>query len=66
MRDINRIEPFCEQLAEQWKRVPDMRFGQFMSNILGVIGRDPFYIEDNSMLNEIKDIVDEWKGKAGQ
>ena len=33
MRDINRIEPFCKELAQLWKKYPDLRFGQIMSNI---------------------------------
>lgn len=44
MRDPKRIKPFLEWLGEIWEReCPDWRFGQLMSNVLGV---DPFYIED--------------------
>lgn len=26
MRDINRIDKFCNELAKYWKQVPDWRF----------------------------------------
>ena len=60
MRDINRIEPFMEELAIIWKeQCPDWRFGQFVSNVLGWIQsekeRDIFYIEEKQMLEYIKE-----------
>ena len=30
MRDINRIEPFLKEVGEQWKKFPDLRFGQLI------------------------------------
>ena len=58
MRDPNRIDEFCAHLAELWHNVSDWRFGQLMSNVLGEIGyelnMDPFYIEDEVMLREMK------------
>lgn len=61
MRDINRIEPFMEEVTRLWKtKCPDMRFGQFMCNVLGEVGAmthlDPFYFEDDKMLSLIKEI----------
>ena len=35
MRDPNRIQTFCNELANLWRKVPDWRFGQFISNVLG-------------------------------
>ena len=63
MRDINRIEPFMVELEKKWKKVPDMRFGQFMSNVLGEVyelsgHRDIFFIEDEKMMDYINRI--EW------
>lgn len=58
MRDINRIDKFCNELAEKWKKVPDWRFGQLMCNILGEMqsaGRDPFFPEENEMMEFIKE-----------
>lgn len=58
MRDPKRINEFCEQLSAIWGRVPDWRFGQFVSNVLGQVQtekrRDIFFIEDDEMLMAIK------------
>ena len=60
MRDINRIEPFLEKVAELWKKYPDYRFGQMISNI-NFQGRDMFYLEDDDFLiyleNHISSII---------
>lgn len=59
MRDINRIDKFCENLAESWKRLPDWRFGQLMMNLLGQYytdkKRDPFFTEDDEMIKFIEE-----------
>lgn len=47
MRDPNRIDVFCSELAAVWHKVPDWRFGQLVANVLG---RDPFYIEDEDAM----------------
>lgn len=64
MRDINRIEPFIEQITDAWKKVPDQRFGQFMSNILGVMASrhgDPFFWEEDEFIKYMNEI--EWLKK---
>ena len=53
MRDINRIDPFLAKLGECWKKVPDWRFGQLMVNFLGQLNRDPFFPEEDEMLEEL-------------
>lgn len=50
MRDPNRIDVFCKQLAEYWKAVPDWRFGQLVSNIYSQTSKDFFYIEDEESI----------------
>lgn len=54
MRDPKRIDRFCDQLKAVWHRVPDWRFGQLMSNMLGDFvgetGRDIFFPEDDEMM----------------
>ena len=53
MRNINRIDKFCNELAEVWKKVPDWRFGQLMSNVLGQMqseGKDIFFPEEDEMI----------------
>lgn len=56
MRDPERIDWFCKVLHDQWKqRIPDWRFGQFMSNFFGYVAaetkRDIFFLEDDKMLD---------------
>ena len=55
MRDPNRIDYFCRMLAYYWHRVPDWRFGQLISNVLGAYigktGRDIFFPEDKELLD---------------
>lgn len=50
MRDINRIDTFCDKLKEYWKEVPDWRFGQLMVNVFSFINKDPFFMEEDEML----------------
>lgn len=58
MRDINRIDKFCWRLAEAWKKVPDWRFGQLMVNCLGAMDRDPFFPEDDEMIEYIEQFTE--------
>lgn len=50
MRDPKRIKTYCDQLAKLWSKVPDWRFGQLMSNVLGEYvaetKKDIFFPED--------------------
>ena len=55
MRDPDRIEPFLNELGEIWKtKCPDWRFGQFIYNVVLDTG-DPFYLEDDKMLERIRE-----------
>ncbi len=53
MRDQHRIDKFCETLASYWHKVPDWRFGQLISNVLGAYTdktkKDIFFTEDDEM-----------------
>lgn len=51
IRDEKRIEKFMSELEKYWKLVPDWRFGQLMSNVLGTCERDPFFYEEDEMLD---------------
>lgn len=53
MRDINRIEPFLKDLKEVWKNYPDLRFSQLTDLIFSKCSVDPFFIEDDKMLDII-------------
>lgn len=54
MRNPERINEFCTELAKQWHKVPDWRFGQFISNVLGAYPGDIFFPEDDEMLDFIQ------------
>ena len=59
MRDPDRIHTFLEQIEDLWKKNPDLRFGQIISNVLnirnGQCDLDPFYIEEDKFIELIKD-----------
>jgi hypothetical protein len=47
-------------LAEAWTNKPDLRLGQLMSNITEVLkreGKDIFYIEDEQLLERLKEYL---------
>jgi len=49
-RDIKRIKPFLGRLEKVWLNVPDWRFGQLMCNVLNSMTTDPFFPEDDEMI----------------
>lgn len=59
MRDPNRIEVFLEKLGEEWKKVPDWRFGQLLSNFLRWYNRDPFFPEDDTFIELLQQFMKE-------
>lgn len=74
MRDKKRIRAFCNRLADAWEHCPDLRFGQFMMNVFGRMGKDPFFPEDDEMIRYIEQFVEEnyrvilrthWKRRDG-
>lgn len=57
-RDPKRIRAFCNRLAAVWETVPDLRFGQLMSNVFRDMenhNRDPFFPEEPEMIKAIED-----------
>lgn len=54
MRDPNRISRFCNELKSGWLCLPDLRFGQLMSNVIGAYvettGKDVFFVEDDEFM----------------
>ena len=54
MRDPKRIDKFCNQLADIWKKVPDWRFGQLMVNVLNSLPRVPFFYEEVELMAEFE------------
>lgn len=65
-RKIDRIDNFCERLKNQWKRYPDFRFGQMMINMFYSVQQheDPFYTEDDKMIEYIEEEMDKLLKKA--
>lgn len=60
MRDPKRIDEFCDLLKKIWKRVPDWRFGQLISNLGKQLEWTPggfFYAEDEEFMNELARIL---------
>lgn len=60
MRDPKRIDEFCDLLKELWKRVPDWRFRQLISNLGRQLEWTPggfFYAEDEEFMNELARIL---------
>ena len=60
MRDPKRIDKFCDLVKELWKRVPDWRFGQLISNLGRQLEWTPggfFYAEDEEFMNELARIL---------
>ena len=60
MRNPERLDKFYDELKEMHKHsFPDLRFGQFMMNVLGWINsvkkRDPFFPEEDEILKLIKE-----------
>jgi len=47
MRDPNRIPRICKKLEVYWKKHPDYRLGQLISNLLGPGPHDVFFQEDD-------------------
>ena len=58
MRDPKRIRKFCARLAAAWEQLPDWRFGQLMVNALGEMKRDPFFPEDDEMIDYLEKYVE--------
>ena len=55
MRDQERIKPVLEALEEYWNKNPDLRLGQIIVNMGRACGYyDPFFVEDDIMLEAIK------------
>ena len=64
MRNVKRIDEFCDRLAKAWKKYPDFRFGQFMMNVLGQMsseGRDPWFPEEDEMIEYIENYMNQFE-----
>ena len=60
MRDPNRIPNVLAVLGRVWYENPDWRLGQVIANAVRQTGRfdcDPFYIEDDEMVEALKELM---------
>lgn len=57
MRNKDRIRPICERLATAWERFPDMRLLQLICNAYAGDAGDPFFIEDDKLIEMIEEFV---------
>lgn len=55
------MKEFCAQLESLWKKCPELRFGQFMCNIMKyqqeMHGRDLFYVSNEEFLKIVSDFM---------
>lgn len=58
-RKAERLDDLYASLKEAHKIFPQLRFGQFLSNVLG--DRDPFYIEDGELVRLCHDYAEREK-----
>ena len=58
MRDENRIPEVMDALEEYWEEHPDLRLAQIVGNIAqeNGYGKDPYYMEDDELLRELKNM----------
>ena len=63
MRDSKRIRSFCNRLAAAWEQLPDWRFGQLIINALSEMGKDPFFPEEDEMIEFIEGYVKRITGR---
>ena len=67
MRDLNRIDKFCDKLKTIWHKVPDWRLSQMMINTLAMYqnrhGTDAFYMEDEEFLDFLEDFIDHYTNR---
>lgn len=57
MRDLKRIDTFCDELKVLWKKVPNWRFGQLICNLQRYVQRDLYFPEDEEFLKLLRDYL---------
>ena len=59
MRDPKRIDGILQEISNIWHKYPDMRLGQLIGNVLE--GASLYYVEDDGLVNALKDMYSEAK-----
>ena len=57
MRDPKRINTILTQLQEVWEKVPDLRLGQLLLNV--VVDPALYYLEDQELISRLKSYYQE-------
>ena len=67
MRDPNRIDYYCDELANIWRKVPDWRLSQLIVNLMLAYSNkhenDPFYVEDADFMKFVREFIKEATGE---
>lgn len=66
MRNPDRIDIICNELARQWKRYPDWRFMQMIIGFTVAMQSDCFYMEDEPFIENFKEWLDGLFGKEDE
>ena len=70
MRDPERIDYYCDELAHIWHKVPDWRISQFMVNAMfaysNKYGHDAFYAEDADFMKFLNEFIKEATGEKDE
>lgn len=61
MRDPKRIHETLALLEKAWRRYPDLRLAQLISNAaaFGAPSRQLFYVEDEDLLRGLQELIEE-------
>lgn len=62
MRDPERIPEMLRVLAAIWYTYPDLRLGQLIVNACPAGQDDPFYVEDDVLLDGLKKLPNRMRG----
>jgi hypothetical protein len=47
-----------DKIIHLWIKVPELRLGQLLSNVLQNCGQEMYYIEDDELIERIKNYVE--------
>lgn len=59
MRNPERIDKILQEISRIWHKYPDLRLGQLIGNVLE--GTNLYYVEDDGLVNALKDAYEEAK-----
>jgi hypothetical protein len=58
MKDPTRIPEIVDTITKLWEQCPDLRLGQIICNSLPPDHMDPYYVEDDELLTQLKKTLD--------